>query len=140
MARVETDSEAGVAVEPLPEGRELLERAADRAAGARRVLHQQPRLVRAELEHLLHRGQDALEARLEAGAEMGADVEHDPVRADPARHLHRVPERGDRLRVHLLVGRGQVAEVDRVAEHAAHPGLRAALAEAVERRRLAGSG
>ena len=86
-------------VEALVDRRELVDRAADRAAGAGRVLHQEPRRVGAELEHLLHRRQHALEAGFEPAAEMRADVEDDAVRADRAGDLHRVPHRGDRLLV-----------------------------------------
>ena len=115
---------------------ELLDRAADRPPGAGGVLHQQPGLVRGELEHLLHRGHDAFEPMLEAGAEMRADVEDDGVGADRARDLHRVAQRGDRLLVHGVVGSGEVAEVERMAEDAAHARLGAPLAEAVEGRRV----
>ena len=139
VARVEADAEPRMPVEPLPERRELVDRASDRAAGAGRVLHQQPRLVGAELEHLLHRRHDALEARLEAAAEVRADVEDDAVGADPARDLHRVAHRRDGLLVDGVVGRGEVAEVERVAEDAADPGLRPLLAEALEARRDRGS-
>ena len=125
-----------MAVEPLVERRELLDRAADRAARAGGVLHQQPRRVVRELEHLLHRRQHARHARLEAGAEMRADVEDDAVGSDRARDLHRVAERRDRLLVDVVVGRREVAEVERVAEDAVQPDLRAPLAEAVERRRV----
>ena len=46
VARVEADAEPRMAVEPLEQRLQLLERAADRAAGAGRVLHQQPRVAR----------------------------------------------------------------------------------------------
>ena len=72
------------------------------------------------------------------GAEMRADVEHDAVRVDRARDLHRVPQRGARLLVDLLVRRGEVDEVERVREHAAgrDAELRAALLERLEVRRI----
>jgi hypothetical protein len=73
---------------------------------------------------------------LEAGAEVRADVEHDRVGADRARDLHRVAQRGDRLLVHVVLRRREVAEVERVAEDAPHSGLGAPLAETVEGRRV----
>ena len=107
MARVEADPEPGVAVEPVEERDELVERAADRPARAGGVLHQEPR-CRAALEDLAHRGADAVDPGVEAGAEVGADVEDDGVRVDRAGDVDGVPHRRDGLRVHLLVGRGEV--------------------------------
>src|SRR5438270_564098 len=107
VARVETEAQARMPVEPFVQRRQLFDRAPDRPAGARGVLHQQPGLVRAQLEHLLHGGHGPLETVLEARAEMRADVEDNRVGADRARDLHRVPHRGDRLLVHLVVRGGE---------------------------------
>ena len=52
VAGVEADAEPRVAVERVDERRELVDRAADRAAGAGRVLEQEPRLLGAAVEHL----------------------------------------------------------------------------------------
>src|SRR5919198_345802 len=136
VARVEADPELRVRVEAVEERRQLVERAADRPARARRVLHQEPDPVAAEFEQLPHRAADALDARVEPGAEVGADVEHDCVGLDPAGDLDRVPERIDRLLVQLVVRAREVNEVEGVADHGADSGLGAALLEALEALRL----
>src|SRR4051812_41146262 len=82
MARVEADAEAPVPVARVKELRELVERAADRAARACGVLDQKPRRVGAELERVVDRRNGALHACLEPGAEVRADVEDDAVRVD----------------------------------------------------------
>src|SRR5262245_44900198 len=46
MARVEADAEVRVTVEPVDDGRELVDGASDRTARSGGVLEQQPRLVR----------------------------------------------------------------------------------------------
>ena len=104
----------------------------DRAAGAGRVLEQEPRRVGAELEHLAQSGHAALHARLEARAEVRADVEDDAVCLDRARgsHVERIVV--DALAVDRLVGARQVAEVERVDEHRADARFLAPLAEAGE--------
>ncbi len=66
VARVEAEAEAGMVVERVVDRGELVRRAADRAAGAGRVLHQQPEVVRRQLEELAQRGYDVLEPGLEA--------------------------------------------------------------------------
>jgi hypothetical protein len=131
VTRVEADAEPRVPVEPLEQGRQLVERAADRAPGARGVLHQEPRVARAALEDLRHRGHDAVESLVEAGAEMRADVEDDRVGLDRARDVDRRAHRRDRLVVDL-VRRGEVAEVERVARDAADTRLRAARLEPLD--------
>ena len=50
VARVETDPEPGVAVEPVDEGRELVDRAAQRPSGAGGVLEDEPEPLVGELE------------------------------------------------------------------------------------------
>ena len=132
MARVEAEAEPRMTVEPLVERRELVERAADGAAGAGGVLHQQPGLVRAQLQQQPHCGQDALDAGLETDAQVGADVENDPVSTDRTRDLHRVVQRRDRFLVHVVLRRGEVAEVQSVAEDAVETDLGAAFPEACE--------
>ena len=119
VARVEADAEPRVPVEPLVERRELLDRAADRAAGAGRVLHQEPRRRRSRARAPApSRAATRSSPRSKPGAEMRADVEDDAVGADRARDLHRVAQRRDRLLVDVVVRRREVAEVERVAEHA----------------------
>ena len=103
MARVEADAEARVASEPLDDGRELLDRPPDRRAGARGVLDQEPGRLAAALERELECRKRPFEARLEAGAEVRADVEDDAVGLDRAGDLHRVEERRDGLPVDLVV-------------------------------------
>ena len=66
--------DAAKAVERLVQCGQLVERAADGSARAGRVLHAEPGRLRAALEALRERGDDALEARLEARAHVRADV------------------------------------------------------------------
>jgi len=75
VAGVEADPEAWVVVERGVNGAELVGRAPDRAARPGRVLHQQPEVVCRQLEQLAQGGDDLLEADLETGAEVRADVE-----------------------------------------------------------------
>jgi hypothetical protein len=72
------------------------------------------------------------EPLLEAGAEVGADVEDDPVRLDRTRHADRVEEGGARLVPDRLVGGREVDEVERVADDGPDALLRAPLLEALE--------
>ncbi len=106
VARVEADPEPRVSVEPVDQRRQLLERAADRAAGAGRVLDQQPRIALAALEDLRQRAARAVEPGSKPGAEMRADVEDDAVGVDRARGIDGRLQRGDRLLVDL-VGRSR---------------------------------
>jgi hypothetical protein len=73
-----------MAAEAVDELRELSHRPTDRPARAGRVLDQEPRRVGAVRERLFEGGHRALEAGLEACPEVGAHVEHDPVRLDRA--------------------------------------------------------
>src|SRR3954463_2844140 len=114
MARVEADAEAWMTVESFVDRCELVDRTADRAAGAGGVLHQQPRRVVAELEHLLDRRENTLQSLLEAGTEVRADVDDDGVRADRAGDLHGRAQGRHRLFVDRIVGGGEVAEVERM--------------------------
>ena len=77
VARVEADAEPRVPVERLVERRQLVDGAADRAAGAGGVLHQEPGVSEQRSSACAQRRHDALEARLEAGAQVRADVEDD---------------------------------------------------------------
>jgi hypothetical protein len=129
VARVQADAEPRVGVEALVQKRELVDRASDRPAGAGGVLHQQPGRVRAAVEHVPHRRLDALDAGFEPGAEVRADMEDDAVGLDRAGDVDGGRQRRDRLLVDRVVGGGEVAEVERVAEHRADPGLRALFAE-----------
>src|SRR6266550_3359763 len=116
MARVETDAEALVPSERGEDGGELVERAADRPAGARGVLHQQPGSVVAAVEHLLDRRHEPLQAGLEAGTEMRAEVEDNRLGLEHARRVERRAHGVDALRVDGVVRRGEVHEIDRVNE------------------------
>ena len=129
MARVEADAQPRVAVEPLDKRHELVDRAPDRGAGAGRVLDQQPGVAVAALEDLGQRRDRAVEAGLETRPEVRADVEDDPVRADRGRRVDGAAHRPDRLLVDLVVGRGEIAEVERVADDAADARFGATLAE-----------
>ncbi len=104
VARVEADPEPRVVVEAVVDRGELVGRAADRAAGAGRVLHQEPEVVVRQLEQLPQRGNDPLEPGLESGAEMRADVEDDALGPDRVGRLERRAHRRDRLVVDLGVG------------------------------------
>src|SRR5206468_6827325 len=84
VAAVEADAEARMGFERVEERCELVDRAADRAAGARRVLEQQPRAVVAELEHRPERWYCAFEPGVESGAEVRADVDDDSFGLDRA--------------------------------------------------------
>src|SRR5919197_6028888 len=67
MAGVEAEPEPRVVVEAVVDRGELGNGAADRAAGAGGVLHQEPSAVVAPLEALRERLDDAIERLLEAG-------------------------------------------------------------------------
>src|SRR6266480_2154918 len=82
MTGVEADAEPLVSAQGVVEGGELVDRTADRVAGAGRVLDQQPGGVRATFERLSQRRDSALQADLEAGALVRADVEDNPVGLD----------------------------------------------------------
>src|SRR5215831_2894754 len=114
VTRVEADAEPLVPVERVEQDRELVDRAADRAARAGGVLHQQPGAVVAVLEHLSERRDGTIEPGLEAGAEMRADVDDDAVGVDLGRGRHRRAHRVDALSVDLVVRRGEVDEVQSV--------------------------
>ena len=74
------------------------------------------REVQGAVEHLSERGQASLEAGLEAGPEVRADVEDDPVRLDRAGRVDGRAHRVDALRVDRVVRGGEVDEVERVDE------------------------
>src|SRR2546421_4583002 len=132
MAGVEADAEPLVSTQGVVERRELVDRAADRIAGAGRVLDQQPGGLRATFERLSQRRHSALQADLEAGALVRADMEDDPVGLDRAADVHGVFQRGDRLLIELVVRARQVDQVEGVTDDAADPGLGAALLETLE--------
>ena len=135
VARVEADAEPLVAVERVDELRELVDRAADRAAGAGRVLDQQPRVALAAL-----RGSSSARCTtrfmrgVEPAAEVRADVEDR--RRRPRSRPRCPPSRtspSPTCRRSSSVGRAEVAEVERVADDAADPGLGAPRLEALDR-------
>src|SRR3954465_14161154 len=68
VAGVEADAEALVLPECAVERGELVDRASDRVAGARRVLDQEPGRLRAPLQDLTERRDGARQPGLEAGA------------------------------------------------------------------------
>ena len=99
----------------LDHDRQFLDGEAHRAARAGRVLEQQPGAVAGELEHSLEHGRGALEARVEATAEMRAEVDDNGQRPQAAR-------RAQCLREHRLgaldgewIGAREVDQVRRVA-------------------------
>ena len=132
MARVEADAEPRVPVERVDEDRELVDRAADRAAGAGGVLEQEPGRVGAAVEHLSSAGTQRSTPAFKPGAEVRADVEDDAVGLDRAGRVDGRAHRRAALAVDRLVRRREVAEVERVHEHGADPGLGSPLAEARE--------
>ena len=89
-------------------------------------------MLGAVLEHLAQGRHAALEAGLEARAEMRSDVEDDAVGFDRAGGVDRRPHRLEALAEDDLVRRGEIAEVERVHEHGADPRLCPPLAEAGE--------
>ena len=96
--------------------RQLLDRETHRAARAGGVLEQQPGAVAGELEHALERGRRALEARVEATAEVRAEVHDHGQAAEAAR-------RAQCLREHRLgaldgerIGSREIDQVRRVAD------------------------
>ena len=70
VAGVEADAEPRMRVERVDDRRQLVDRATDRAARAGRVLEQEPRRLRAAVEHLAQGRHGPLEPRLEAAAEV----------------------------------------------------------------------
>jgi hypothetical protein len=116
VARVEADAEPFVPSERLEQQHELVHRAADRAAGSGRVLHQEPSALVAAVEDLLQCGHDSFQAGLEAGAQVGTDMEDDSVGADRARRVHGRGHRVDALLVDGVVGRREVDQVEAVHE------------------------
>src|SRR6266404_403485 len=99
-----------MSVQPVEQRLQLLERTADRPAGAGRVLDQKPRVAVAALKDLRQCAARAVQPGSEAGSEMRADVEDDTVGADRAPSIDGCLERRDRLLVYDPVGRGQVGE------------------------------
>ncbi len=92
--------------------------------------------VVAAVEDPLERSGRPFGPDLEAGAEVRADVEDHAVRLDRGGGIHRRAHRRDRLLVDLVVGRCEVAEVERVADDAADPVLGALRLERLDRLRL----
>jgi hypothetical protein len=133
VAGVEADAESGMTVEAVEDDRELGDGAAHRAARSGRVLEEDPRIrALTALERAAEGADDAIETTLEAGAQVRADVEDDPVRLDRAGDLDRVQESVDRLFVDVLLGSGQIDEVDRVTKNCLDPGLLTALLETLD--------
>ena len=137
VARVEADAEPRVAVER-----------ARRASRARRSSGRSCAPAPAEFSISSHVSPSqrsricasaaarALEPGLEARAEVRADVEDDAVGLDRARGVDRRAQRRDRLLVDRVVGRGEVAEVERVARRRRRcPASRAPRLETLDRLR-----
>ena len=96
-------------------------------------LEEDPRIrALTALERAAEGADDAIETTIEAGAQVRADVEDDPVRLDRAGDLDRVQESVDRLFVDVLLGSGQIDEVDRVTKNCLDPGLLTALLETLD--------
>ena len=123
VARVEAHAEPWMAVEPVVDRRQLVDRPSDRPARAGRVLHQEPRRVGAAVEHLRNGGHDTLEPLLEPRAEVRADVEDDGVGLDRAGRIDRRAHRRDALLVDRVVRRGEIDEVERVDDDRPDPDL-----------------
>src|SRR3954468_11966245 len=99
-------------VEAIEQRLQLVERPADRAAGAGRVLDQKPRVAVAALEDLRERAAGAGERGPEPCAQVGADVEDDAVGADRVPGRNGGLECSDRLLADPPAGGRGVAEVD----------------------------
>ncbi len=105
--------------------------------GPGRVLHQEPGVAVAAARGSARAPRTTRSsAAVEAGAEVRADVEDDRVRLDRARGVDRGAHRRDRLLVDRVVGRGEVAEVERVADDPADARLGAPRLEPLDRLRL----
>jgi hypothetical protein len=113
MAGVEAESQPLVSAAQLDQLRQLLERAAEGVAGARRVLEQQPAGVRLRqrlTEHLA----DPLDRLVVGLADGRARVEHDAVGPDRVAHPQGVGQRVQRLLADLRLLRRAVDQVDRM--------------------------
>ena len=132
VTRVEADAEPLVAAGRVVDRGQLFQRAPDRVPGSRRVLHAEPRRLVGALERLGQRGHDALEAGLEAGAEVRADVEDDRLGADRGGGVDGRAQRGDALLVEVVLRAGEVQQVERVDRDGADPELLAPGAEGLE--------
>src|SRR5688572_5848838 len=130
MARVEAEAELRVPVQPVVDGRELVDGAPHRVPGACRVLQEEPGRPLTFGERGLERRGGSLEPCLEARAEVGADVEDDAVGFDRARDGDGVEQRVARFLPQRVVRRPQVDEVERVADDRPDLLLLAPLAEA----------
>ena len=85
---VEAEAEPRVVIDCVRQGRELRDRAADRAAGARSVLHAEPEIVCRQLEELAERRLDERDCIVEADTEVRAHMEDHRLRADRVGRLH----------------------------------------------------
>ena len=84
-------------------------------------------------EHPLEGVDGSVEPGLESRTEMRADVEDHGVRADRLCRVEGVAQGVDRLAVDLVVGGGEIDEVQRVADDAEDTGLCSPFAEAGHR-------
>ena len=118
MAGVEADGEPLAAAGLLDQARELLEGAAERAAGAGRVLEVQ-RAVLGLGQRLGDRFGGAGEGLVDrpAALQRRAGVQHDAGRAERVARLQRGGQRRQRLVADLPVLGGAVEEIDGVDEH-----------------------
>ena len=132
VAGVEAEPELRVMIEAVEQCCELVDRAADRGSGAGRVLEQDPGPVVACVERRLECGSGLLEPGVQAGAEMGADVEDDSVGFDGAGDLDGLQERRTRLLPDLAVRGGEIDEVHGVTDNRSDPCLGARLFEALD--------
>src|SRR5919201_2562705 len=126
VAGVEADGHPLGPAELVEDAGDVLQCHAHGVARAGSVLDDEPRRglgIRLG-EDTLDRGHDLVKRRLEAPAEVAAEVKDDPVGIDRLGRSERRPERLDRLGVHRVVGRSQVDEVRRVAHDGRDPRLR----------------
>src|SRR3954470_17099015 len=112
---VEADAEALVAARRVDERGELVERAAERAAGARGVLEVQRAAV-ALRQRLADDLAGPRDRRLHAPGLRRAGVQHDAERAELVARLQRDDQRVAGLAPHLAIGRRGVEQVDGVDE------------------------
>ena len=115
VAGVQADAEPLVAAGGVDQPRQLLERAAERAARAGGVLEVQ-RAVVGLGQRLGDRLRRAVERRVDIALERRAGMQHDADRAERGAGAQRRGQRGERLAADLVVLGGAVEQVDGVDE------------------------
>ena len=115
VAGVETEAHA-VVVDAIDHGGQLPEAGADAAARAGVVFEAEPDIVGRVVERGLHPGHDPGQLRLEACAHVRADVDDHAFDAELGAEPQLGRQRVDALGEQLVVGAGEVDQVDRVDE------------------------